>query len=153
MLKLRYDSTSSVVWSGRKVGKRVTRCDTYDRVKREDDRSDYDEKSRASGWEKDRKGNALCSFIISWENFWITPTWWRKTIDGDCRSANFDELFKLQKGKAKRREQGCLFQYINRRELLIYIIFFLNGKATNSEIRLVAKLKLVHNTILEFRAD
>jgi hypothetical protein len=52
-----------------------------------------------------KKGKRLGSFLR--EIFWISLTWWRKAIDGECRLGSFDELLsfwwaiKLRKGKTK----------------------------------------------------
>jgi hypothetical protein len=70
-------------------------------------------------------------------------------IDGEWQSASFDEKVSFEKEGQKAKIR--VFSSVHQRE--VFDLLFVDGKATNDEIRMVAKLKLAHGTILGFKAD
>jgi hypothetical protein len=52
--------------------------------------------------------------------------------------------------KGKRWKYGCSVRYLRKK---LFDLLFVDGKATNDEIRTVAKLKLKRGTILGFMVD
>ena len=70
-------------------------------------------------------------------------------IDGDCRSANFEELLSLGKKKTKGENKGVCFSTSMRS----FGSTFCGGNTMEDEIVAVAKLKLARGTILKFRVD
>jgi hypothetical protein len=70
-------------------------------------------------------------------------------INGEWRSASFDE--KLSFGKDGQKVKIRVFSSVHQREA--FDLLFIDGKATNDEIRAIAKLKLAHSTILGFKVN
>jgi hypothetical protein len=70
-------------------------------------------------------------------------------IDGKWRSANFDELLSFR--YERQRVKTSRFSSVHQRET--FDLVFVNKKATNDEIRVVAELKLLHGTVLGSEAD
>jgi hypothetical protein len=55
----------------------------------------FDYKEIKKERKKERKGKH--------KTFWITPTWRRKAIDGECQSGSFDELSSFEKERQKAK--------------------------------------------------
>jgi hypothetical protein len=79
------------------------------------------------------KRKQLGNSLILHETFQITPTWWRKTIGGERRSASSDKQFKLWKGRAKDENKGVCFSTSTRS--FGFIFSFVHGKTINDKIR------------------
>ena len=72
---------------------------------------------------KIEKVNILWSFFISQGNHWITPTWWRKTIDVGCGSAIFDKKANFLKENKRQTKKTRVFALVHHEKLRMH--FFL----------------------------
>ena len=72
---------------------------------------------------KIEKVNVLWSLFISQGNHWITPTWWRKTIDVDCGSAIFDKKANFLKENKRQTKKTRVFALVHHEKLRMHFFF------------------------------